>query len=194
MNSSGRSPVPGGPLGIGTIRPNHGNNLVTPGAITSGLGAGAGVLGFGGVTITSGSTVGIGGANASELGELCDANAPAIASRIPAMYVRSWNQDCHGLPVTVTSGVSAIYLRFARIFAMYALAAALPFTSRFKVRVRFFRERPEEVAARVLRFLLVAERERFERRRDVIARATPIPARMIVCAAGVCWFQPCCPI
>lgn len=75
---------------------------------------------------------------------------------------------------------------------MYAFAAALPLTRRF--RVFDPEERFLEDDARLLRFLPAAAFEDFDRLRDTLRRTAPIPDPMIARTAGVCWDHPCCPI
>lgn len=84
------------------------------------------------------------------------------------------------------------HFRSLRIFAMYALAAAEPFTKRFSLLPRFELEPLEarrfgDFALREEFFLLRAERRPLPEPPRV-----PAPVlRQTFCAAGVCSFTPC---
>src|SRR6187431_442546 len=85
--------------------------------------------------------------------------------------------------------LTAYLRRFFRIFAIYAFAAALPFTSRAfpdDLRDRADADRFRE------RFAPLAAARFFRRLRPPVARgAAPIAERSMLRTAGVCSFQPC---
>lgn len=176
----GASSSPRGPAGSGT-------NKLTMGATTrvsvlttegdSGAGGAGGGDTFGAVIVTSGSTTGIGGANAVDGGcwpPSCCWSAAAVRLSLPEVPPPD-----HRFQKTQTSSRSAMnyFRRFFRIEAMYRFAAALPFTRRAGFAFRF------ALAFRRGAAFFVAFLRRFV---DVARFAVPKACAIIVCTAGVC--------
>lgn len=96
-------------------------------------------------------------------------------------------------PAQNIEGIERRHLRrFRRIFAMYAFAAALPFTRRPALEPR---PRVDEAARRLPLALrrepLVDVGDFFRRRRRDPEPERDAAGRNIDCTAGVCWAQPC---
>jgi len=206
-SGSGASSSSRGPIGCGNRTPTIGDamraiawtRVGSSGGGARGGGGGGGGANFGAVLVTSGRTVGSGGANASvppPAPPLPPVDPPPAPPDSSCANKLSRYGSCVGYcsqrePVTSTVGRSAIghfFRRSAFIFRPHAFAAALPATIFARPFFARFVDRFAE------RFAPVARTVFFRFRFPPLAarRTVPVAADSSARTAGVCWFQPCC--